>query len=404
MKQTRIEATYQVVTPLFCGGASPEDTVEVRMPSFKGVLRFWWRALAWPHFQGDLKSIHENENRLFGSAAGGRSRVSLRLALDPSTPDGRKPKRVAKARVLEDPKTKRVVGEGVRYLGYGLMEAFGSKQKGTREGELLRPCLEAPLQFTVGLTGRDLGEDERALLLRALEAMGLFGGMGARSRRGFGSMVLKTLTVDGETRWQAPSNPSALKDAIRRVWPDARPAGVPDYTAFSKDARCLVVAAEDGSVSALKMLDLLGREFVRYRSWGHKGKVLGEDSERNFKEDHDLMKKSPDARRTHPERVAFGLPHNYGKKPEDKIEPKDFDRRASPLLFHIHMLGEQPVGILTFLPARFLPKGRDRINVGVGRDRRDVPLRDNFYQPVHRFLDRLLTKPKEPLTAMEVQA
>ena len=39
--QHTIQATYRIVTPMFCGGA--EQQAEFRLASFKGVLRFWWR-------------------------------------------------------------------------------------------------------------------------------------------------------------------------------------------------------------------------------------------------------------------------------------------------------------------------------------------------------------------------
>ncbi|MDR0965046.1 MAG: type III-B CRISPR module RAMP protein Cmr1 [Myxococcales bacterium] len=64
-----VEATYQVVTPMFCGGA--EQKSEFRLPSFKGVLRFWWRALMWGRLNGDLGKLQEAEDYLFGSASGG---------------------------------------------------------------------------------------------------------------------------------------------------------------------------------------------------------------------------------------------------------------------------------------------------------------------------------------------
>ena len=59
----------------------------------------------------------------------------------------------------------------------------------------------------------------------------------------------------------------------------------------------------------LGLLDLVGRELVRYRSWGRDGKILGNriDSEQQFRDDHDLMKRSPQDRDAHPRRVAFGL-------------------------------------------------------------------------------------------------
>jgi CRISPR-associated protein Cmr1 len=42
-----IEAVYRIVTPMFIGGADQKPNDGVRAPSFKGMLRFWWRALNW---------------------------------------------------------------------------------------------------------------------------------------------------------------------------------------------------------------------------------------------------------------------------------------------------------------------------------------------------------------------
>ena len=103
-------------------------------------------------------------------------------------------------------------------------------------------------------------------------------------------------------------------------------------------------------------------------------------------------------RNKHPRRIAFGLPHNYGKGPAKQVGPhdKELDRRASPLFIHIHECGDTPVAVLSFLPARFLPEGRSDISV------RESPVRQTpepeLFQPIHEFLDRLLEpgKRKEP--------
>lgn len=160
------------------------------------------------------------------------------------------------------------------------------------------------------------------------------------------------------------------------------------------------------------MLDLLGREMVRFRSWGKNGKVLdGITSEKLFKDDHDLMKGG--ARAHHPRRVAFGLPHNYGKAREDQVGPADgWDRRASPLFIHIHELPGEALALLSFLPARFLPDPppNPRVppgpGVSVGGSRVPLAPAAQLYGPIHDFLDRLLNKSQrqEPfMTAQEVK-
>ena len=392
---TEIEATYRVVTPLFCAGVDPQRA-ELRLPSFKGVVRFWWRALAWSRYGGDLQRIQKQEDALFGSAGGGQSRVSMRLVL------GGNPMTVKVGNVLKVGRS--VVGEGARYLGYGVMEAFASKNKGTKAGELTRACLHAPIDFTVHMRFRERGlsEKERKQQLASMEdalvCLGTQGGMGARSRKGYGSLVIQSLLVNNndKQRLHSPQTMHDLREALGKLQRDHNAAGQPEYTALSREMRCLLVSSD--KKEALELLDLIGRELIRYRSWGHNGKVLGQRSEMNFRDDHDLMK--GDRRSRHPRHIAFGLPHNYGKGPHKQVGPHDreLDRRASPLFIHIHECGDIPIAILSFLPARFLPAGRSDISVG----KKSVPQKPEteLYRPIHAFLDRLCdpSERKEPFT------
>jgi CRISPR-associated protein Cmr1 len=383
MATVTTEAKFTVVTPLFAGGADPKQ-VELRLPSLKGVLRFWWRALAWSRFRGDLNAIGQHEGRLFGSSTAGQSRVRMRLLLQSG------PGTLEAGKVLKS--LDAVVGHGARYFGYGVMEAYGSSTKNTKDGQLTRGCLLAPFTFGVELRARDLAQDEVASLRDALVALGTLGGLGAKSRKGYGSLVLQELRIEGEIEWTPPSTMAELGEriaALHRLPADDR---LPQFTAFSKDTRHVLLSA--GMVEPLELLDRVGREMVRYRSWGRNGKILGggEESERRFKDDHDLMKGPVQSRLTHPRRIAFGLPHNYGKKPQDQIGPADnnLDRRASPLFVHIHTCGGTPVAVVSFLPARFLPQGKSKISVG-GTPVPQVA-EQTLFAPLHAFLDRLLDK------------
>ena len=387
----RIDATYRVVTPLFCSGAD-SNRAELRLPSFKGALRFWWRALAWPRYGGNLGEIQKQEDALFGSAAGGQSRVLMRLI------PGARPSMNSKGEILKAQGS--VVGEGARYLGYGVMEAFPSRTRGTEAGQLTRACLGTPFEFTIQIRTRGLDEQQQTSLKGALTTLGLLGGMGAKSRKGYGSLVLRSLCMDGVEQWRSPRDIAGLKKAIVDLSGDHGGSALPTFTAISDHARHVLLSIPKNET--VELLDLVGRELVRFRSWGHKRKILGNiDSERNFKSDHDLMMVMDDSqRKTHPRRIAFGLPHNYGKRRDRQIGPHDtgLDRRASPLFIHIHECGVSPVAVLSFLPARFLPSGRSAISVG-GREIAQKPEKE-LYRPIHDFLDRLLdpAKRKEPFT------
>ena len=385
-----IEATYQFSTPLFCRGADPQP--EFRLPSFKGVLRYWWRALAWSRYQENLQAIKGKEDALFGAPAAGKSRVSMRL-LSESSAQQRNP---GEDEVLTVSSTNSgVIGEGARYLGYCVMEAFGSKSKGTKAGQLKRACLREPLEVKVQLHVHGLGRsdpDDLTLLTDALIALGTIGGMGAKSRKGYGSLVLKSLCIDDKEQWDAPQSTDDLDAAISSTLSKYHnKSTLPEFTAFSSGARYVLLSSKKRE--PLELLDLVGRELIRYRSWGRDGRVFGKESEKNFKDDHDLMKQPPNQpKMTHPRRIAFGLPHNYGKGKERKVVPWDpsLDRRASPLFIHIHQFDRNnPVAVLSFLPARFLPKSNDtHPDISVGGHRVRQESEEKLYDCIHKFLNR----------------
>ena len=77
VKIDKVEAKYKIVTPLFMSGANQEEA-ELRPPSFKGVLRYWYRAIVLSEYK-DWKKVQEAEEKLFGSSEKGQGKFWLRL-------------------------------------------------------------------------------------------------------------------------------------------------------------------------------------------------------------------------------------------------------------------------------------------------------------------------------------
>lgn len=380
-----IEASYRITTPMFLAGADQRQA-ELRLPSFKGALRFWWRSLMWRKVK-DCGELRGREAALFGSAEPntGQSKVRLQLV----------------SQELESVVPARDVFEGGRllgahYLGYGVMEAFASKRKGTKAGELTRSMIPGG-SFTVACTFHpSLEKLERDQLIAALILLGTVGGLGSKSRKGYGSLTLTQLSPNQQSVSLDPTG--RLKDVLKTLPPDQ-----PDWTAFSQASRVITVSSN--ARKPVELLDLMGREQVFYRSWGNGGTVLGQQSEKNFEEDHDLHKSPAEGK--YPRRTVFGLPHNYGKYPSDEVAPSsdNLDRRASPLFLHIHQVSSSsaPNGLVVFLPSRFLPDGRIR---AFGKEA-VLDETHQFWQPTHGYLDRLIgkagaTKKKTQLQAQEV--
>lgn len=73
--------TLETVTPLLMNGA--DQTPEIRAASFRGVLRYWLRAVLGGIYQGDIGELKKEESRYFGSTeAGSPLRVRVEHSLN----------------------------------------------------------------------------------------------------------------------------------------------------------------------------------------------------------------------------------------------------------------------------------------------------------------------------------
>src|SRR5437016_5113790 len=82
-----ISVTIQVVTPIFGGSADLrqiDDIDIIRVPTIRGHLRFWWRAL---HGHSTSRELFAAESRIWGAAAKDRTqRSSVELHIDTFAP------------------------------------------------------------------------------------------------------------------------------------------------------------------------------------------------------------------------------------------------------------------------------------------------------------------------------
>lgn len=392
MKNT-LHASFDIVTPMFLGGADPTRPDGIRPSSVKGALRFWWRALNWSRVSAQhasdqyaaLRQLHADESRLFGHSAtekSGGQGVFLMQVSDRSS--------VAK----EQPS-----GVGVAYLlGQGLGE---------------RKALAAGGSFDVRLLFRPTAsQGDIASVTEAVQLFGLLGSLGSRARHGMGSVALTSLRSEGMDlpAWSAPTTVEAYSSALTALLADARCVpGLPPLSAFSAESRLDLSMQRSGKDAAVKLLADLGREQQAYRSYGRKNaysgqhEVNGNKAEQLFKGDHDLVLGAIQREMVTaaPKRVVFGLPHNYyfssGAKVDINYRPNGEEgRRASPLLLHIHRFSdERAVAVHTLLRACFLPGDRPDVTLKLGKDRvigRPPVTAD--WSVLTRYLDRF--KPLSP--------
>lgn len=310
----RLEAEFHIVTPCFLGGAD-QNTAEVRLPSLKGALRFWWRALAYASFDGCIRQLAQREEYLFGSSKQGQSRFLMHVMK--ATPTTNQSGAVTNNR------------NGIRYL-------YGQQSP--------RQCLWHDTQFTLCVMARTSADLEE--LVPALKLLGLLGAVGNRSRKGFGSLTLANLKRNGEIQWSQPATLEIYRDTLHcllegpRRWQEE-----PEISAFSRHARVDFLMQGNDPID---LMDKYGIAMMQYR---HKA---------NFQQDHDWFYGEDPSPTFHPRRAVFGLPHNYFKRPDinASVRPATHERRASPLFFHVHRYDRDRYGGMALLMrSRFLPHG-----------------------------------------------
>lgn len=174
------ERTYRFLTPMFGGGVRLDNqhkdnqhklhdpVTPVRAASIRGQLRFWWRACN-PERCIEPEDLHEREERTFGSA---QVPSALSIAVV------KQPDRVSDVQVFKD---RFVVVDRLEGRAYGAFP-LRAQDNGTDHGVLH----ELHGNFTVALR---YPTEMRDGVEAALWAFAHFGGLGGRTRRGFGAIA-----------------------------------------------------------------------------------------------------------------------------------------------------------------------------------------------------------------------
>jgi CRISPR-associated protein Cmr1 len=180
----------ETVTPLLLGGAYLGGEPELRPPSLRGALRFWFRAILGASLGNDLQRIARAESEIFGSTQqAGLLIVRMRV-------DGK----------LE-----------AKQFSLFLHSKPEAKSKGFPPGQRFEICLISPYSSAL----------EQAK--KALQLLSYVGGLGRRSRRGFGSIQI----VDSPMSIQA-SQPDNLAEVLQQRLQEILPNKSPQLSLVPK--------------------------------------------------------------------------------------------------------------------------------------------------------------------------
>lgn len=332
------ERSYEFITPVFGGGVRVEGprkhrdpVTPVRAASLRGQLRFWWRAVN-PRGCRTVAELSKAEAEVFGAASSSSERV-----LDIAVVEA--PRGYREVGVML-PKDKFKALEGMEDIAYG---AFPLRDPDAIQHGVLHE--HAGTWRVVFRYGELVQQDVTA----ALWAWAHFGGLGGRTRRGFGAV-----------RQVSAGLPSIEEGFARWIAKDNRPEDVP-WPALRADRARWIATTPQVFTSGLDAQKHLLRELRRLRQ-GALGRNPRSSNDprrpgRSYWPEADAIRAATGQRsRDHGQRVtqddvyprsAFGMPIVFHFK--DRDDPKDtqlfpvhgedtLGRLASPLILRPHAL------------------------------------------------------------------
>ncbi|MDX2305771.1 MAG: type III-B CRISPR module RAMP protein Cmr1 [Microscillaceae bacterium] len=330
-----ITFTCETITPMFLSGADGQ-TPELRPPSIKGALRFWWRAM-----NGELApdnnylNLKNTEQNIFGGTGGfkwnnkkieaERSHFNIRISNVSES--------IYHAKNDFD-------GDGLKYFFYLIVP----DNKGTSMKENDEALKNTSFDIIISA-------DEEDALLDACASFWLltyFGGLGSRARRGGGSFYIKNV-FDEE---------NILQDKLQMMPTD----NIKDFLTKSlKDAAKIIQKGTKTTISN-KYSTLQSKHI--YISTQGKPNWKGALNEigalmKNFRTD---TQKDPEQRKytqtTLNKKAAFGLPISVRNEQPQVVEfdkKDDFNHRSSPLYISVVKLRDRYYWTLVYLQGEFMP-------------------------------------------------
>ena len=365
----RVELELTTVTPAFIG-TSDSHIAEWTAKGVRGHLRWWLRAILGGELRGDAGQVRKREQALFGC---NESRSAVRIMVRPVGHGGSDD--VADGNTLDENELAKAWGatnpavrarlrlrlgasNPIAYLGYGPIGYRREKKATVYERGRILPDqrLKLLLQWSEQLSGNPLDD-----LRKALWCWLHLGGIGGRSRRGFGSLFCSAIrTVRGEEPLVALTQSlDQFEGACGKYLELATGASATaEWSHFTTGTRVFI--STSGYQTWQGALTAAGAWLIAFRRrYG-----LGSD-EREAKRNRDYVwLNSPAPAGGIPDRAGFGLPLPFGKTADlvaawRERGQKENRRRASPLLIHVSRFEKQYYVVLTHMPALLVPAGSE---------------------------------------------
>lgn len=330
---------YKVITPLYGGGVDPaqnDPITIIRGTEVRGHLRFWWRALCGNKKGTNLSSMHSLEESIWGSSE--------------------KPSQVTvHVKVLSEGQ----FFQATDYRGRSIDDVGDFRSQDSYVAFPLRrqnAHLKENVAFDLEITFPQSYKDDVEAALWAWET---FGGIGARTRRGFGALQCTNVNNQPLPEFSSREISQNITTQLNTwVTQQAFPRGVPHLT-LKPDFK-ISSHIKSNVLDAWRDLIKQYQQFRQSRPGGnprHPGKSYWPEpdeirrktgqSDRRHSPNHPVKEKFP--------RGKFGLPIIFQFK--DSQDPSqttlqgtgDIDRMASPLILRPMICSDGAVGIAVIL-------------------------------------------------------
>ena len=348
----------EVLTPMFIAGAEQDHAAELRAPSIRGLLRYWYRALlggkGWTG-----ADLAKEEAVVFGSAGMGDVEASA-TGVDVLVREGEVHRKQAQQATGNK--------KGAAYLWHY-----------TSAGDNDRGHFAPGRTFQVALIATRSDEEALHRAEAAFWLLATLGGIGYRSRRAAGAFDV--LAVRGASSGKLSFTPpisgqvtSWLEDNMVRCLDlaPAAPAGRSDlrpaFDALHAD-HAQVWHKSYNKHNALDVVHSVGLQMQGYRCGSSQNAVIQTSRDETKALKRYLKDEKAEEVDGKLRRAEFGLPHALEFKKENRQfrggkvfvngsdeEDKLLTRRASPLHFTIVRTGDRRHdAVLTHFQSRFLP-------------------------------------------------
>lgn len=340
-----ITFTCETITPMFLSGADG-TTPELRAPSIKGALRFWWRAM-----NGHESNMKELETKIFGGL-GNNTAMRSSFSIQMITP--------IKDSDIDDLTWKQIGCEKtVSKKGNPYIDSRNTKLKGLAylyystwlDVENIRKSIKPNVVFEFKIIFHKMEYFDH--IINALKALVFLGTLGTRSRRGGGSFWIKDLNFNEDIDEESRKKEQELKksfhnkgitsvEKLRKHIVDSFSITSHDRNDYSHLKKAKIYFAQNTTTNWATSLETIAKPFFEFRTTV-KSRIT-DTPNFGFPILHQSSKTTMQGGK---------LTVVNGKEKIDKLE-----RRSSPLIFKLIKVNENFIfPIVLWLSGDLIPQG-----------------------------------------------